>query len=69
MATDVKSINLGRGEALLDDDQIIPICDMLDEEGEATLFPGAAKAFVAGPCKDGKWYADGTDTYNRVRIN
>lgn len=67
---EIEAINLRQGKALLDDGQVIPITTMMDSEGEDTLCPRAAKAIVAGPCKDGRWYADMTSIFDqRATVN
>lgn len=51
---------------MLTDGQIIPITRLLDEDGDETDFPEAARAFTAGPDREGKFHDDSLETYGFI---
>lgn len=51
----VVAVNVGRREAVLDDDTVIPITNLLDDEGEETDDPEEAVAAVACEAED-RWH-------------
>jgi len=48
---------------MLTDGQIIPITNLLDEDGDETGDLNEARAFVAGPDSSGKWHTDSIESY------
>lgn len=56
MTKQIEAVNISEGLGLLDNGEVVPICSMIDCEGEITMSPQHCVAFVLGPCADDKWY-------------
>lgn len=56
-AHDIMAVNLTRQIAALDDGQEIAVTNMFDAFGDSTNDADEAFSVVAGPDKDGNWYA------------
>ncbi len=60
---EIAAINLTLRHALMTDDTIVPITNMLDGLNEETDDPAQATTFVVGPCSDGNWRAAPVSNY------
>lgn len=65
------AINLRQRLALTEDQQVIPITNVLDAFGDETDNLDEAVAFVCGPTAEGHWISDDIATYdfNRAAVN
>ena len=66
MSISVIAVNLGLRQAMLTNDEVIPVSGFLDRFGDDTDDPSEAEAFTAGPCSCGKYYEDSIGTFNPV---
>lgn len=63
----VLAISRGRAEAVLSDDEVVPITSWIDADGPCD--PRDAICCVAGPCSDGKWYSINLEEFDPIYIN
>lgn len=64
---EVLAISRDRAEAVLSGDEIIPITNWVDADGECD--PWDAICCVAGPCEDGRWYSISLAEFDPIYIN
>lgn len=60
----LEAVNIRQRLALTEDQQVIPITNLIDAYGDETENPEEAVAFVCGPTMDGKWISDDIESYN-----
>lgn len=64
----VAAVNLRLRIVILDGDEIIPITNMIDCDGEETNDHEECVSFVAGPTPDGGWITDLASSYQPVTV-
>jgi hypothetical protein len=67
-ATDIVAVNVPGGVVMTDDGQMIPITNYFDVEADECE-PETARAVVAGPDADGKWWTIGLHAFGDVAAN
>lgn len=63
----VVAISRVKSLAILTGDEVIPITNWMDEDGECDK--DDAIMFVAGPCSDEKWYTDEVSNFTSTKLN